>query len=488
MFLKLHENTSKSTSTPQASTFLLKQIDLYTSPIRLALDKEIDKRLVRTFFDLFCVILMFRNRAMGLLLSELGGYICGFSHAPAGTKRISNLLRSPKWSAGLIDQFLFAQTRKRIAELVQQGQRPLFLWDDSRIEKPESWSVEGLCSVWSSKAKRLTQIRDKLPVPPRSLILSPDGILNFLAFDAFLVQAAPENWLFTHLAYLNNSYALSYTHSATHWLEQQKGELSNPPNSWLGIAPNFEEEQLKNDIQPIAYNRILSRDGSVQLPYAQKEIAQISKITGGRGLLKNQALESGFRQQAPNYQVLHLATHGLIEDLRPMYSRLVFAPEQDSTNDGFLHAYEIYNMQLPADLVVLSACNTGIGKMEKGEGIMSLSRAFFYAGVKSILMSLWSVSDESTAELMLEFYQELEKGEGKDRALRQAKMNYLQNQTVAIKAHPYFWAGFVLKGNADPIPSSSSFPFIRLLIILLTIGGILGGYAFYRSGYFSSKA
>ena len=96
----------------------------------------------------------------------------------------------------------------------------------------------------------LAPILDKLPVPPRSLILSPDGILNFLAFDAFLVQAAPENWLFTHLAYLNNSYAISYTHSATHWLEQQKGELSNPPNSWLGIAPNFEEEQLKNDIQP----------------------------------------------------------------------------------------------------------------------------------------------------------------------------------------------------------------------------------------------
>ena len=236
---------------------------------------------------------------------------------------------------------------------------------------------------------------------------------------------------------------------------------------------------------PIAYNRILSRDGSVQLPYAQKEIAQISKITGGRGLLKNQALESGFRQQAPNYQVLHLATHGLVEDLRPMYSRLVFAPEQDSTNDGFLHAYEIYNMQLPADLVVLSACNTGIGKMEKGEGIMSLSRAFFYAGVKSILMSLWSVSDESTAELMLEFYKEIEKGEGKDRALRQAKMNYLQNQTVAIKAHPYFWAGFVLKGNADPIPLKTHFPSRYFMILILILVGVVGGYFLLKKGVFS---
>jgi hypothetical protein len=102
---------------------------------------------------------------MGLLLSELGGYICGFSHAPAGTKRISNLLRSKKWTSTIIDNFLFSQTRKRLESLVKQGKRPLMLWDDSRLEKAESWFLEGLCSVESSKAKRLTRIKKDTILP-----------------------------------------------------------------------------------------------------------------------------------------------------------------------------------------------------------------------------------------------------------------------------------------------------------------------------------
>ena len=96
---------------------------------------------------------------MGLLISELGGWICGFKHAPAGTKRISNLLRSKKWSASIIDDFFWQRTKLRIEQLKQQHKQPLLLWDDSRIEKPESWKCEGLCSVWSSKAKRLTRIK-----------------------------------------------------------------------------------------------------------------------------------------------------------------------------------------------------------------------------------------------------------------------------------------------------------------------------------------
>jgi hypothetical protein len=119
------------------------------------------------------IILMFRERRMGLLLSELGGYLCGFSKAPAGTKRISNLLRSKKWSADIIDHFFFERTVKRIAELKAKGKRALLLWDDSRIEKHESWTCEGLCSVWSSKAKRLTRIRRGYYNPPEGRICVP---------------------------------------------------------------------------------------------------------------------------------------------------------------------------------------------------------------------------------------------------------------------------------------------------------------------------
>lgn len=136
MFTILAKSSSKSNTT---SNFLLSQSQLYLSSLQTSLSSLIDKRLNRTFYDVFMVIMLFRNSKMGLLLSELGGYICGFDHAPAGTKRISNLLRSKKWDSGVIDNFLFEKAKARIKSLIEKGVRPLLLWDDSRIEKPESW-------------------------------------------------------------------------------------------------------------------------------------------------------------------------------------------------------------------------------------------------------------------------------------------------------------------------------------------------------------
>ena len=135
--------------------------------------RQIDKRLVATFATLFTSILLLRNSKMGLLLSELGSYITGYAHAPAGTKRISNLLRCTKWNASLIDDFFFKRTQERINHLLEAHKRPLLLWDDSRLEKPESWFVEGLCAVESSKAKRLTRIKKGFYQPPVSRICVP---------------------------------------------------------------------------------------------------------------------------------------------------------------------------------------------------------------------------------------------------------------------------------------------------------------------------
>ena len=173
MLKKAVQNKSESINYPNASKFLLGKVELYTRQIRQELDAQIDKRLVDTFLDLFSIIMMFRNRAMGLLLTELGGFLCGFAHAPAGTKRISNLLRSKKWFSELIDNHLFMRTKDRIEQLLREGRRPLLLWDDSRLEKNESWVSEGLCSVFSSKAQRLTRIRPGFYNPPSGRICVP---------------------------------------------------------------------------------------------------------------------------------------------------------------------------------------------------------------------------------------------------------------------------------------------------------------------------
>lgn len=162
-------STQKSTAT----TFLQTKAQQYLQPLEAKLLAQIDKRLVATFSTLFFSILLFRNHKMGLLLSELGSYIAGYAHAPAGTKRLSNLLRCKKWDASLMDEFFFNRTKERITHLLAAQKRPLLLWDDSRLEKPESWFVEGLCSVESSKGKRLTKIKKGFYKPPTARICVP---------------------------------------------------------------------------------------------------------------------------------------------------------------------------------------------------------------------------------------------------------------------------------------------------------------------------
>ena len=173
MFKEHIQSTSKSSNNTNASTFILRQAQSYLRPVSERLDCQIDKRLVRTFYDLFISILIFRHTKVGLLLSELGAYICGPSRAPAGTKRISNLLRSKKWTHQVVDDFLFEKTRRRVAQMHQAGQRPLLLWDDSRIEKPESWFMEGLCSVFSTRAQRMMKIKRGFYHPPMGRVCVP---------------------------------------------------------------------------------------------------------------------------------------------------------------------------------------------------------------------------------------------------------------------------------------------------------------------------
>ena len=144
-----------------------------------------------------------------------------------------------------------------------------------------------------------------------------------------------------------------------------------------------------------------------------------------------------------NYKVLHFATHGLLDERIPMRSALVLSLDQDPQEDGFYQVREIYNTKLSADLVVLSACQTGKGQLEKGEGVSGLSRAFLYAGAQSVLVSLWNINDRATAEFMEHFYTYLSRGESKEKALQSAKKRMLKSKY----AHPFYWAAFVLIGD-----------------------------------------
>lgn len=205
------------------------------------------------------------------------------------------------------------------------------------------------------------------------------------------------------------------------------------------------------------------------LQYTMEEVKSIGLVFSGKSLLEGEATEANFKKYASNYGILHFAMHALINDEDPLASKLIFTLDNDTIEDGFLNTYEIYDLNLNADLAVLSACKTGVGKLSKGEGIMSLARGFLYAGVPGIVMTLWEVEDISSANIMADFYRNLKEGLSKDLALRNSKLTYL-NTANQLQSHPYFWAAYVQIGDNSPVISTSKFQqFVIYGVIVLII-------------------
>jgi CHAT domain-containing protein/tetratricopeptide (TPR) repeat protein len=194
-----------------------------------------------------------------------------------------------------------------------------------------------------------------------------------------------------------------------------------------------------------------ARTGFTRLAFSRQEAESINALTPkGTGLKAtdfNASRELVLSQQLSQYRIVHFATHGLLNSERPELSGLVFSlvDQKGKSQDGFLRLHEIYNLQLNADLVVLSACETGLGKEIKGEGLIGLTRGFMYSGAPRVIASLWNVDDFATAELMKLFYQRMLKdGMPAGAALRAAQLELSRQKRWAS---PYFWAGFVLHGE-----------------------------------------
>jgi len=158
-----------------------------------------------------------------------------------------------------------------------------------------------------------------------------------------------------------------------------------------------------------------------------------------------------FLSDANQYRILHLATHGKADDRVGDYCFLAFTKTSNSL-ENLLYVRDLYNMRLHAEMVVLSACETGLGELQQGEGILSLSRGFVYAGTKSIVGTLWSVNDRPTQEIMTFFYSNLKQGMEKDKALRQAKLSYLESSSPSA---PFNWAAFTAIGDMRAIENNS---------------------------------
>lgn len=280
------------------------------------------------------------------------------------------------------------------------------------------------------------------------LYVIPDGLLSYVPLEVCLIGSAAEVPL-EKWPYVMRKYAVAYGFSARIWLDQLQEERRVGNGRLLGIAPKYDEEQKSLAVNRSAQLRTV-RERLGDLPGAREEVVQLDEQFEGLYLLNDAASESRFRDTMNNFGIIHLAMHGLLDDKEPMISSLIFTETGDSINDNFLYAYEIANMDLNAQLVVLSACETGLGELRKGEGVMSLGRSFMYAGTPSLMYSLWKVNDEATTKLMRYFYENLSDGAPIDVSLQYAKRRYL-DQAEGLESHPFFWAGFVPLGDTRPV-------------------------------------
>lgn len=299
-------------------------------------------------------------------------------------------------------------------------------------------------------------------IPGHRLLIVADGPLNLLPFESLVTEnpASGPVLRFRKLAYLIDDYTFSYAPSATYLSMRQKMAAADTRarhrKEFLGFAPAFTDltaSKLRS-LYP-GLNRPLNA-----LPLSKTEVEKLrnlfDKPHGFWSFLKSskdvadvfeddRATEEQFKSlPLKDYQYIHLATHAFVSEEKPGQSAIVFAAPKGKREDGVLHASEIYNLQLDARLVTLSACNTGIGKMAKGEGMMSLSRAFQYAGARNLLVSLWNVDDRSTAKLMVDFYKRNEQDVSMPRALREAKLSLIEEGRYAA---PRYWAPFVFIGS-----------------------------------------
>ena len=335
--------------------------------------------------------------------------------------------------------------------------------------------------------KVLEPVLAKLPENTQQLTIVADGLLNLLPFEILFTTPAEELSSFATAPYLMQSHTLSYAYSAT-WLWSDRTKRACKAEKELGaFAANYDAYQVQeNDTLLAAVFQDVVRSGYLPLPGAEKEVKDIAAIFEAEPFLKSMATKSQFEAVAAQYQILHLAMHAFIEENAPQFSKLLFTQNTGGEGDGQLSAHELYNYDLQADLVVLSACNTGLGKMKRGEGLMSLSHAFALAGVPATVMSLWKIPDQTTPALMVRFYQNLKDGLPKNEALRKAKLDYLQAAKLDQLAHPYYWAGFMLMGDPKPL-SKSGIPMSFWFTLIIFVAGI-GMYYYFPENRTSSPS
>ena len=288
------------------------------------------------------------------------------------------------------------------------------------------------------------------PAQTTRLIVVPDGVLNLLPFDALRGEDGQ---------FLIRSREITYAPSGTILITLRRADKQPPaPRLVLAVGDIVYENQgdtSRRLPKPASLNARVERgiadlSGMAlhDLPQTRQEVEEIDKIIGHDSmiLIGKDASETAFKKEPlDQFRILHLAVHGFADTQYPERSALVLG--KDSTDNGLLQVREIIRLKLNAQLATLSACDTGVGKLQGEEGISNLAEAFLVAGARSVVASLWSADDTSASSLMEHFYKRLADGETVSSALRNAKLDMLSK--FGSDLNPYYWAAFISVGETS---------------------------------------
>ena len=361
--------------------------------------------------------------------------------------------------------FLIAYCISHDTMLVRERRLPPDFWKSvGRLVKGIR-TVDGPCYIRAAR-----ELSRELILPFRREMLSckkvmivPDGPLHFIPFETLFVDPVRTGGAggtdFRRLPYLVTRCEVSYAPAAA-MTGAQAGEAEGggAHRSFAGFAPVFKDQPAPLWSADFARGkggaRSVTFDGKRfnELPGSEAEVERIARAfrkAGARAVsvTGREATKQNFEEIAPGYDILHVASHGYYNERRPQLSGILFAAGSGDSSAGgsaFLYAGEAYSLSLKSDLVVLSSCESGAGKMNQGEGIVGLTRGLMLSGARHVMFSLWKVRDQSTSTMMQSFYRRILHGAGFHAALRKTKLSLIKNEATAFPLH---WASFVITGR-----------------------------------------
>jgi len=324
--------------------------------------------------------------------------------------------------------------------------------------------------IYDQFIKSSFYLHQKLFAPARvpegidKMIILPDEEIGFIPFEAFISDSLrPAKSDFSKLKYLNHRYSISYisSHEQLYTIRKNTHPVvvsridAFAPFVYKGVKVGLEELPALNE--------------------TSEEIKQISQEFVTKKYIGGKAVENQLMHSLNAPVIVHISTHGILNNLNPMETKLLLSPRK---SDGSLYIFEMLALSVHSPLVFLNACNTGTGYLQSGEGIMSMSRGFQFAGVPSLITTLWTVDDRASARLSSLFYRNLKSGMDRREALRSARESYLNESPLSLSS-PYFWAAQILIGDPGPVTIRHNTPWGIISICISTLLIILAAFWLY---------